>query len=106
MHLRPRSAAIVTACAAEFDLLPSEILSKTRAQSKTRARHLAWYLMRRLLCKSDVEIGKLTGFDHSSVLHGIREVEWWIKKRPEDAESVFRRIRSQIDFEAEAQTAE
>lgn len=97
--LGPRAMAIVSACAAEFDLTAKQVLAKPRSCSSTRARHLAWYLIGRLLHKSNVEIGKLTGFDHSSVRHGIGEIEYWVHQYPAEAEPVLRRIGSRIDWE-------
>jgi chromosomal replication initiation ATPase DnaA len=74
---------IVAAVAKYYDVSISDILSKSRYPELTRARHIAMYLARKLTLKSTPDIGRILSRDHSSVWHGIRQVERRLKTEPE-----------------------
>lgn len=53
-----------------------ELEGPNRASAVVYARHVAWYLTRRVLCTSFPAIGRLYGNrDHSSVIHGYYKIE-------------------------------
>ena len=73
---------IVAAVAKYYDVSISDILCKPRYPELTRARHVAMYLARKLTLKSTPDIGRILNRDHSSVWHGIRQVERRLKAEP------------------------
>lgn len=52
-----------------------EFLSRRRERRIVRARHVFFYLARELTSKSFPEIGYSFGFNHTTVLHGVRRVD-------------------------------
>jgi len=76
---RVRVADILQAVAEEFGVGVLDILSERRARHLIIARHVCMFLARELTVRSLQEIGTLLGKkDHSSVFHGIRNVEKWV----------------------------
>ncbi len=73
---------VVAAVAKYYDVSISDILSKSRYPELIRARHIAMYLARKLTLKSTPDIGRILNRDHSSVWHGIRQVERRRKTEP------------------------
>jgi len=57
-----------------FDVLPSEIASDSRYPSHTKPRHLWWACIRQYGNWSYPVIADYVGREHSSVMHGIRNV--------------------------------
>lgn len=53
-----------------------ELEGPSRASAVVYARHVAWYLTRRVLCTSFPAIGRLYGNrDHSSTIHGYYKID-------------------------------
>jgi chromosomal replication initiation ATPase DnaA len=98
---------ILTACAAAYGHTLGDIRSTRRTNSISRARHLAWHLMREILpALSLSEAGVLTGDkdhdkDHSTVLYGIRRID----ERMETDEGL-RRLRAKLFARLSAPPAE
>jgi chromosomal replication initiator protein len=75
-----RVQAIIDEVAAEYDLAPWQIMSMSRARTFTRARWVAMWRVRQLRMPdgrqhSTVLVGQWFGRDHSTVVHGLAEVE-------------------------------
>lgn len=70
--LRERIERIVMQAAAAFNVPPGQITGRSRARSIARARWAVWITMRDRLNMTMTQIGQATGFDHTSVLHGLR----------------------------------
>lgn len=67
---------IMDAVAVEFGIHPRSLRDKCRANVIVKPRHVAMYFIRRLTNYSLPEIGKrVGGFDHTSVLNGVRRTE-------------------------------
>ena len=68
---------LIIGAVAEFYMLPlDELLSDRRLRSLTTPRRAAYFLAKKLTGKSLQEIGRyMGGRDHSTVLHGVKEVE-------------------------------
>lgn len=76
LALRQKWKQIVTEVAAKHKIGRVEILSRTRRTPIVAARHEAMWRMRAETTLSLPEIGKrLGGFDHTTVLHGVRKHE-------------------------------
>lgn len=76
---RVRVADILQAVAEQFDVRELDILSERRNRRFIIARHVCMFLARELTVRSLQEIGTLLGRkDHSSVFHGIKNVEKWV----------------------------
>jgi chromosomal replication initiation ATPase DnaA len=65
---------VATVVATEYFLTATEIFSPARERERVEARQIAWWLLR-TAGWSFPRIGRFSGFDHSSVLHGVRVVE-------------------------------
>ena len=60
----------------DFKLRPSELKSDVRTKNVALARHIAMYLMRKILCYSLKEVGgHFGGKDHTTVLHACEKIE-------------------------------
>ncbi|MFO0661388.1 MAG: chromosomal replication initiator protein DnaA [Polyangiaceae bacterium] len=57
-----------------FSLRSSDLLSKDRSQSVTKARHIAMYLCKHNLNVSYPEIGRAFGRDHSTVMSAVKKM--------------------------------
>lgn len=67
---------IQTSVSAHFHLPKSEMTSDRRAREVARPRQVAMYLSKRLTPRSLPEIGRRFGDrDHTTVIHGIRQIE-------------------------------
>lgn len=65
---------ILEAVAKVYSVSPADILGGRRTQHLVEPRHVLFYLCRRLLAWGWVPLGDALGFDHTSVLHGVRRV--------------------------------
>ena len=64
-----------------------DIRSDSRTNGTVRARYIAAYIMRWTTSKSVAQIGAALGNrDHSSVVHGLKQIDAWAKKRPVNAQ--------------------
>lgn len=62
------------------------IRSSSRASEAVRARYIAAHVMRWATSKSVAQIGHALGErDHSSVVHGLKQIDAWAKDRPVNA---------------------
>ena len=62
------------------------IRSGSRTNGAVRARYIAAHIMRSTTSKSVAQIGAaLGGRDHSSVVHGLGQIDAWAKERPLNA---------------------
>ena len=75
IYRKPRSQEIVNLVANFFGIASEEITSQTRVYKYTMARHVCWYLMRRIGGYSFTQIGRAFYRDHTSVLSGVDKVE-------------------------------
>lgn len=67
---------IQEAVSRSFRIPPIEMISARRARDVSRPRQVAMYLARELTCHSLPRIGYYFGDrDHTTVMHGIREVK-------------------------------
>lgn len=72
----PKIEDIVRAVCAHTGIAKHELTSARRNGPVAAARHLAYYLCRRLTEKSLPEIGRRIGNrDHTTILHGVRRTE-------------------------------
>lgn len=77
-------ADIQAAVCRRYDLLPIDMRSARRAREVARPRQVAMYLARRMTARSLPEIGRRFGNrDHSTILHGIRQIERLRKEDPD-----------------------
>lgn len=71
---------IIKAVAEHFGIPIPEILSKSRFKPMVRARHVAFFLCRKLLPEiSTTTLGTYFGRDHSSILHGVEQIRDGLK---------------------------
>lgn len=67
---------IINTVARHLGVTRKDIASKSRKQAIVTARHMAMYLLKKLLDMKYAEIGEaLGGRDHSTVLHGLKQAE-------------------------------
>lgn len=66
--------AVLDLVASELDVLRAQIVLPGKKARFVRARHIAWWLLRQQ-SRSYPQIAKLTGgWDHSSVMNGVRQM--------------------------------
>jgi chromosomal replication initiation ATPase DnaA len=83
IQMQPKSVNDVTIQTLVCDLFNvtwHELISTTRKREVIRGRFAYWYLCFKHLKKSKSELAREFGKDHTSVIHGIGEVEKWIKQ--------------------------
>ncbi len=61
--------------AAYFEIEPNALLSATRTQTLTRARHLAIYLSRQYTQHGTQRIGNYFNRDHTTILYALKTIE-------------------------------
>ena len=64
------------------DVTGCNILTKTRVRSVVEARAIYYYLCRKYTNYTTAEIGETVGKDHSTVLHGLKSIEDWMRFDP------------------------
>jgi chromosomal replication initiator protein len=83
---KAKFTAICEAIQVRTGISAKDIRGRSKERAKVQARHLAWWLMRKLTGASLPAIGRLCGKrHHTSILHGVREIErlrreypgWW-----------------------------
>ena len=73
---------IIDVVSEHFDIPTSDILSEKRDGRIVLPRQIAMYLSKRYTMRNSVEIASVFKRDHSTVLHGIKNIEEKIKKDP------------------------
>lgn len=61
--------------AAVFDADLTQVLSGSRTMTAVRARQAAWWIAHRQLDIAAARIGRVSGYNHTSVLHGVRRFD-------------------------------
>ncbi len=75
-HRGPTVALIKAMVAEYYDIPPIDMVSDRRSREVARPRQVAMYLANRLTTQSTPAIGRyLGGRDHTTVMHGIRNIE-------------------------------
>ncbi|MBV7408189.1 helix-turn-helix domain-containing protein [Maritimibacter sp. DP1N21-5] len=69
------AADVVAVVARRHGLSPAAILGPNRCRPLVLARQEAMYLLRHVLDWSYPRVGRFVRRDHTSVMHGVREVE-------------------------------
>lgn len=68
---------IIDACCKAWNITKADILGKRRYRQISSAKHYARYLMSRRLGMASVQIAKVYGCKHSTVLNSLKQVEAW-----------------------------
>jgi len=80
---------IISEVSRTFNVTPDEILSKSHASHIVRARQVAIFVVRNITGLKQKEIGqKFGGFDHTTVLYGLRKVDALMQKDPSFRDTV------------------
>ena len=79
----PKIRDIQWAVADYFKVDPIDLLSARRTANLVKPRQIGYYLCKRLTLKSLPEIGRRFGRDHTTILHGVRVIEWLRKTDPQ-----------------------
>ncbi len=86
LNLKTRDAQTVTPekilsyVSRKYNIPPEDITSAKRSKDITNARHIAIYLIRKMMDMSLIEIGKFFNRDHTTIMSSIGNVEEKIKK--------------------------
>lgn len=70
---------IITTISNYYDISIDDIKSKKRNSDIVKARHLYFYLSRKMTNIVLNKIGDMVNRDHSTVLHGYNMIKWDIK---------------------------
>ncbi|MBI5522703.1 MAG: chromosomal replication initiator protein DnaA [Desulfarculus sp.] len=65
-----------------YGLTPASLAGRSRRQAITRPRNLALFLCRRHTEASFVDLGRIFSRDHSTVMHGVEQVERSLAREP------------------------
>lgn len=75
---------VVVAVCEYFGLTPEQLGRKGREGEVVRARQIGFFVARKMTERSFNEIGQqFGGFDHSTVFHGVRQIERLMRENPE-----------------------
>jgi len=80
-----RMHEILTVVATHYGFPLADILSDRRTYKITRVRQIGMWCILRITKRSQSDIGRKMGRDHSTILHGIRKIEWLRTVNPEFA---------------------
>lgn len=67
--------SVLEAVAAEYDIHPLEITSRTRRQPVALARQVVFYILRSTTSLTLSAIGEALGRHHATVIHGVNTIE-------------------------------
>lgn len=70
---------IITTISNYYDIPIDDIKSKKRNSDIVKARHVYFYLSKKLTNNILYKIGNIVNRDHSTVLHGYNMIKWDIK---------------------------
>lgn len=87
-----RMADILKATTQATGLSVAELTGRCRRKHLVRARHAAWWLSMKHCLPNLTQIGKRWNRDHTTVLHGVEQVEQY----PEKFEATLMAIREQL----------
>lgn len=90
---------IVAKVCARFSITDEEFRSHRKFRSLSHARHLAFYICRKMTNLSYPDIGKAAGFDHTSVIYGVRHVQDAIGWGDESTERLANAIMDELRAE-------
>lgn len=74
----------------------SELQKRNRTQKKVFARYIYLYMVKARTQQTLKEIGSEFGFDHTSVLHGINQVNNAIKTEYDPIKSLLLRVQNSL----------
>lgn len=81
---------IVNIVAEHYGISSNEILSNSRSRNIAYPRQIAMYLSKKLTSTSVTDIGRIIGKrDHSTILHGIKNIENDIKTNENNIQSII-----------------
>ena len=87
---------IISVVADYYNKTPSQITSTSRQGDLVFARHIAMYLIRKMLDTPYTKIGMVFGGrDHSTVMNGVEKVERELKTNP-NVEQVINEVKSRL----------
>ena len=89
---------IIGLVAAAYGMQPSDLRARTRMMHIVVPRHVAMYLLREVAEWSYPRIGRQLGYDHSSILHGCRNVMKRIADDPEAAAQIEQLMAQAAEF--------
>jgi chromosomal replication initiator protein len=80
---------VIDVVAEHYDITPAMIISKNKSKNIAYPRQIAMYLCKQLTSMSLSEIGAAMGNrDHSTVIHGCRNIEDEKNKNPQLANTI------------------
>ncbi len=104
VHLTPlhgRLAVLRDAVAYEFGVNPHKMFDGERIELRVRARQLFWFLANERFGTPKIELGRLSGRCHTTVITGIRRVNQQMVASLESYSALQERIRRIEHFMAE-----
>ncbi len=87
---------IITVVSDYYNKTPSQLTGSSRQGDITFARHIAMYLIRKMLDTPYTKIGMMFGGkDHTTVMNGVEKVEKELKTNP-NIETAINDIKSRL----------
>ena len=83
-----RWPSVLSFVARHFGFRVQDLTGRSRTMQISLARHIAFYLIHNLCCCSKNYIGHLLGYDHTTVIYGIRRAERLMAQHPDLADQV------------------
>ena len=93
---KTRFHKIAEAVAADAQLPLTFLVGSSRSRHIARARWRVWWIARRATSLSLPVIGRLSGGrDHTTIMHGVRQMDHLIEMGGDDADAI-RRVRERL----------
>lgn len=90
-----RLAPIRRAVCKRFNVTALDLDGTRRQADLVEARHVAFFLAKKMTDLSYPRIGRVFGFrDHSTVMHGCEKVKWWLINDP-GVEDILRELAAE-----------
>lgn len=92
------SDIVIQVCCQKYEVPITDYYSNSRKREIVMAKHMSMYIMRTFNLNT-VEIGRLTGKNHATVVHGSKKIETQIdlyKDIQEDFEELLKEIQDKL----------
>ena len=87
---------IIRAICRAFHITEQEFFSRRRLEPMASARFCYWHILQRVHNMGLSQIGRLTGYTHGSIFHGINRVRYGLKAGDRALHSRFTLIVNEI----------
>lgn len=101
----PKLVVLLDLVAAEFMVRRFDVFETNRSQAFADARHVVWWVMQKQWCPkfSAKALERTFGYDHSTVLSGVRRIEKEVEQGTLLGQTALRVASKQLLYRVEAE---